>query len=115
MSKPSKIIQKACRVLRSRINLRTATLRLPSSPAFTNDTPAIRESMRLYLATWVHPILDAIETGDTKQLQYLLRQTEGELIGAERAERLSYGLNKQTPAEDSKCPSCGTSGPCECM
>lgn len=38
------------------------------------DTLAIREATRIYVETWIVPILEAIRTGDTRLLQELRRE-----------------------------------------
>jgi hypothetical protein len=38
------------------------------------DTQAVREATRLYCETWIVPIIDAIEQGDTKFLKEFCRR-----------------------------------------
>lgn len=75
--KPSKAQVHAVRVLRRLIRLETAHLTLPGSPYMRNDTPAIQEAMRLYRESWIEPILDCLESGDTKGLELWTRNRPG--------------------------------------
>lgn len=77
MSTPSAIImQDACQVLRARVRYRRASMRLPGTPFPDDDTAVIREATRLYVESWIVPIIDAIEAGDTDALRMM---TEREL------------------------------------
>jgi len=61
----SKIQEKACQVLRRRVNLTDARLSLPGKGGTSGDTKIIRRAVELYIKSWVEPIIDALETGDT--------------------------------------------------
>lgn len=74
----SKTIKRACQVLRYRIRLRKASLRLPGSHCGDDDTAKIWEAMELYVETWITPILDAIERGNTRDIERLIRECRGE-------------------------------------
>jgi len=68
-NKPSLAIQDACQVLRYRVMFGDAVLRLPGSSVDKDDTQLIRDATRLYVETWIVPVLDAIERGDTWSLK----------------------------------------------
>ena len=70
--KQTETMKRACQVLRSKINLRNASVRLASTEFPKDDTEEIREALKLYLDSWVHPIIDAIEAGDMRTLRYLI-------------------------------------------
>jgi hypothetical protein len=57
-------VKKACQVLRRRVRFKRASLRLPTTPFPGDDTPAIIEATKLYVETWIVPLLDSIESGD---------------------------------------------------
>lgn len=76
----SESLQAACRVLRHRVLFKSAGFTLPGSPYMQDDTAVIREATRLYTQSWVIPILDAIETGDTRMLKKLCERNEQEPI-----------------------------------
>lgn len=57
-------IEKACQVLRLRVRYDGASLPLPGTPFPGDDTHAIQEATRIYVETWIIPLLDAIESGD---------------------------------------------------
>jgi hypothetical protein len=75
--KTSKVLQGACRALRSKVRFERASFALPSSiegrMANQEDTNAIRAATRLYMESWVIPIIDAIEAGDTRLLHELTK------------------------------------------
>lgn len=73
MAKVSKTVQRACQVLKSRVRLEDAVIRLPGSGVGKSDTAAIREAMRLYVETWIVPLLDDIESGDLARLANRIR------------------------------------------
>lgn len=60
----AQVLAKACQVLRSRVRFKTARL----GPMGTDLTPEIREQTKLYVETWIVPIIDMIERGDTRAL-----------------------------------------------
>lgn len=62
-------IKKACQVLRRRVRFDGASIALPTTPFPGNDTPAIREATRLYVETWIVPLLDSIESGDMTRIK----------------------------------------------
>ena len=72
MAHVSKTVQRACRVLKERIRFREAHLRLPGSSMDDDDTLKIQLATEVYVDSWVIPLLDAIESGDTYQLNRLL-------------------------------------------
>ncbi len=74
--KTTKAIQKACQVLRHRVRYKSASLRLPGSN--NDDTLQIRAAVRLYVETWIVPILDAIEDGDMAKLREITERETSE-------------------------------------
>jgi len=74
MRTESKTFSRACDTLRSRVRFETAHLRFPSNHILaTNDTPVIREATRLYVETWVVPLIDAMQRGDVQRIKDMLR------------------------------------------
>jgi len=70
MTKEECII-KACQVIRKRVRFDGASIALPTTPFPGDDTKAIREATRLYVESWIVPLLDSIECGDmTRIWQY---------------------------------------------
>lgn len=70
--KPNPTITLAAQVLRRRVLLTDAALTRPG--AYTSDaayTQEIRAALRLYVRTWVLPIIDALEDGNTAELKAL--------------------------------------------
>ena len=65
----SKTVQSACQVLRARVRFENASLSLSSGMGNDEDTQRIREATRIYTETWVVPLLNAIERGDTQGLK----------------------------------------------
>lgn len=72
--KQSQTIKKACQVLRSKVLFEHAGFILPGGNLNTteNDTAAIRQATRLYVDSWVLPILELIESGDIGALKRLM-------------------------------------------
>jgi len=82
MTKPSKAVQKACQVLRNKVRYKKASFRLPgTSINDPDDTGKIRECTRLFVETWIVPILDGIESGDTKGLNLRCLCEPGDKMG----------------------------------
>lgn len=83
MAKVSKTVQQACRLLRKRIHLREAGIRmkLPGEQFEEDRTDEIHAALEIYVTTWIDPILDAIEEGNTNKLQWSIRRQRGEKIG----------------------------------
>ena len=69
MSRPSETLVAACQRLKRLVRYESASLRLETTEFPAVDTPAIREATRLYTESWIVPILDAIERGDTRELR----------------------------------------------
>ena len=66
----SKTLQKACQTLRDKVRFRTASFKLPGERMASEESTAIiREATRLYVESWIIPIIDAIEKGDTRTLR----------------------------------------------
>lgn len=61
-------IQLACQVLRARVRYKSAWFHLPAPGSSANDTEAIIKATKLYVETWIVPLLDMIEDGDLKNL-----------------------------------------------
>ena len=76
--KQSQTVAHACQVLRRRVRFKTAHLSLPDSGFMANDTPAIREATKIFIENWVIPIIDGIESGDTKFLKEFCEHERGE-------------------------------------
>jgi len=66
--KVSKTLQKACQVLRHRMRYKSAGIRLPGSELSDTekDTAIIREATKIYVESWIVPLLDCIEKGDLR-------------------------------------------------
>lgn len=61
----AQVLAKACQVLRSRVRYKTARL----GTIDKDITPEIREQTKLFVESWVVPIIDMIERGDTRALR----------------------------------------------
>ena len=72
-----KHMKKAMQVLRRRVRFDGAHLTLTSSGYMRDDTEAIRKATRTYVESWIVPILDAIESGDTKFAKELVELERG--------------------------------------
>jgi len=59
-----KWIQRAMDKAISRARYEDAGLRLPGTPFPDTDTEVIREATRLYVETWLVPLLAAVRDGD---------------------------------------------------
>jgi hypothetical protein len=77
--KVSYTLKHACEVLRRRVQYTDAGLTLPGNyiNSTREDTEAIREATRLYVDSWILPIIDAIESGDTKTLREFTQHDRG--------------------------------------
>ncbi len=75
MTKPSKTVQKACKYLKSKVRFETAGLILPGNDMnhSEKDTETIRQATKRYTETWVIPVIEAIEKGNTRLLQTFTR------------------------------------------
>ncbi len=71
----SKTVQKACELLIRRVRFENASIRLPghSLESAVVDTQAVKDATKVYIETWVVPLLEAIRKGDTKTLQRITR------------------------------------------
>jgi hypothetical protein len=76
-------IAKSCQIIRKRVRFKTARMPLPGNDTFQDDTPIIREATRLYVETWIVPLLDAIESGDMTLVKEYYQTEEGDPIGRE--------------------------------
>jgi hypothetical protein len=83
--KQSQTIKKACQVLRSKVLFERAGFVLPGGNLNTidNDTAAIRQATRLYIDTWVLPILELIESGDMGALKRLMEYEHSPMTNEE--------------------------------
>ena len=64
---------RALDVLRSRVRFETAALRLPGRELVRhNDTPLIREATRVYVETWIVPLIDALQSGEMARVKEML-------------------------------------------
>jgi len=75
--KQTEIIKKACRDLKSKVRFENASFTLPGNDMSNSeeDTELIRRITKLYTESWVIPIIDAIEKGETYRLKRMLRQS----------------------------------------
>jgi len=77
--KVPKVLAKACQVLRGRVRYKQASLRLPGNGDISSsDTDVIREVTRVYVESWVVPIIDLIERGDLRALAKSVETYRGE-------------------------------------
>ena len=77
MRNQSKTFQRACDVLRSRVRFEPVYghihLRLPGRETVgANDTVLIQRATRLYVETWIIPIIDAMQKGSAADIKELL-------------------------------------------
>jgi len=72
MTLPSLTVQRACQRLRQRVRFENASFDLPGMTS-EEATKAIREETRLYMESWVVPLLNAIERGELRLLQKLIK------------------------------------------
>lgn len=77
MAKRTKVECRALRLLRSRVRFRNAGFALPGLKSEA-ATAAVREATSLYIESWVVPLIDALERGDTRRLKSLTGGSEGE-------------------------------------
>lgn len=83
MAKPAKIVQKGLQVLRRRVRYKGASLSLSDWLGNEDDTDKIRAAVRLYVQTWIEPIIDMIEEGDTRGLAHFVGfDNKGDEIGS---------------------------------
>jgi hypothetical protein len=68
MTKEECII-KACQVIRKRVRFDGASIALPTTAFPGDDTKAIREATRIYVESWIVPLLDSIESGDMTRIR----------------------------------------------
>lgn len=66
--------QRACDVLRSRVRYEPpARLRLPGRETMSaDDTALIREATRLYVETWIVPLINSMQTGSAEDIKIWL-------------------------------------------
>lgn len=60
MSDAPKWVQRAMNKAISRVRFETASVRLPETPLSRDDTEKIREATKLYVETWIVPLLEAV-------------------------------------------------------
>ena len=60
------------------VRFKRASLRLPTTPFPGDDTPAIIEATKLYVETWVVPLLDSIESGDMTRIKEYYEFEQGD-------------------------------------
>jgi hypothetical protein len=72
--KTSKTLQVACDYLISKVRLENAVLCLSTTDFSKDDTPAIREATRIYVESWIVPVLEAIKTGNLNSVAILTGQ-----------------------------------------
>ena len=72
--KQTKTVKAACEYLRKKVRYESAGLRLPGNDNMNapEDTPAIRAATRIYVESWIIPVIDAIAAGDTKLIKRLI-------------------------------------------
>ncbi len=74
--KPSKTLQRACRVLKNKVRFKRASFRLSDDAGVMpndEDTAIIKKATERYIESWVIPIIEAIEKGDIRSLDALTR------------------------------------------
>jgi hypothetical protein len=81
-------VKKACQVLRRRVRYDGASLRLPTTPFPGDNTKAIRAATRLYVETWIVPLLDAIESGDMTVIRQFYEFEKGHKMKRPRGKLL---------------------------
>ena len=59
----SKWVQRSMNKAISRVRFERASIRLPDTPFPENDTELIREVTKLYVETWIVPLLEAVRDG----------------------------------------------------
>jgi len=66
--------QRACDVLRARVRFEPpCNLRLPGRETLrADDTALIREATRIYVETWVVPLIDAMQSGGADDIKIWL-------------------------------------------
>jgi len=52
-----------------RVRLKNASIRLPTTQFPDDDTDAIREAMKLYVETWIVPMLEAVRDGKQREAE----------------------------------------------
>lgn len=78
--------KKACQVLRRRARFENASIALPTTQFPGDDTQAIREATRLYVESWIVPLLDAIESEDYSVVKRFYEREPGHKLGSERGD-----------------------------
>lgn len=81
--KTSKVVKQACRVLRRNVRFKNANLRIDRENLNSDDTQKIREATRLYVESWIIPIIDMIEQGKTQELADFTDRSRGDDIGTQ--------------------------------
>ena len=76
-----KCIKKACQVLRRKVRFDGAKISLPNTPFMSDDTAAIREATRLYVESWIVPLIDCIESGDMTLIKRYYADEPGHMMG----------------------------------
>lgn len=71
MPQQSKWVKRAMEVAIKRARFEGAFIRLPDTPFPDTDTAVIRESTRLYVETWLVPLLEAVRDGDVETAKCL--------------------------------------------
>lgn len=101
-------VKKACQIIRKRVRFRGASITLPGNPMSKNDAPTIREATRVYVESWIVPLLDAIESGNMTLVRRFYQTEEGDPIGHEPSES-EIGSDK--PRTSVPAPSIGPGTP----
>jgi hypothetical protein len=90
--------KKACQILRKRVRYAGASLRLPGTPFPDEDTDKIREATKLYVETWIVPLLDDIEREDwTRIKEYYQFEKGHDLANTEITSREATPPEKINP------------------
>lgn len=63
MSQVPKWVQRAMNTAIRKVRFESASIRLPGTPFPGDDTEVIREATRLYVETWVIPLMEAVRDG----------------------------------------------------
>lgn len=86
-------ITKACQILRKRVRYDGADLRLPTTAFPASDTSAICAATRLYVESWIVPLLDCIESGDMTLINTYYEWESGHEM-AEKSKLMSEEANR---------------------
>lgn len=108
MTTPNKATIHALQVLRKRVRFENANFHyvpaqvIGSNVSSEDNTLAIRRATRLYVETWVVPILNAIEEGDTRFLKEFCQFDSGRNIEDSRNSEDYVAINPKAWSANDK-------------